>query len=186
MRRTYRRPKPKIDKNIFRINGQITAPQLRIIDADDNNIGVLSTQEALRMAQEQELDLVEVFPKAQPPVAKITDYGRMKYQKEKQMQKQQAKQKKVETKSIRMSLRISEHDRQLRYKQALKFLENGNKLKVDVLLKGREKQLQNKAREIITNFINQLKAEESLNIAEEQALTKQLSGFNIIVINKFK
>lgn len=184
MRRTYRRPKPKPKIEMFKINQHISAPEVRVINDEGELLGIMSTLKALQLAQEQDMDLVEVFPKAVPPVAKVTDYGRMKYQKEKQMQKQQAKQKKVEIKAVRLSLRISEHDRAFRYRQALKFLQNGNKLKVELILKGREKQLRTKAREIIMEFVNELKAEETLTLAEEQTLTKQPSGFNIVLTNK--
>ncbi len=184
MRRTYRRPKPKLDKTIFKINRQITAPEVNLINEDGKMLGITPTSEALKMAEEQEFDLIEVSPKAQPPVAKIGDYGRIKYQKEKMAHKQKVQQKKVEIKAIRLSLRISPHDTEMRIKQAIKFLTKGHKLKVEIVLKGREKQLYSKAREVMTDFTQELKKQENINLVEEQSLTKQPNGFNIIVVNK--
>ena len=184
MRRTYRRPKPKPHIEAFLINERIKATEVRVIDDEGKNIGVMATAKAMEMARERELDLVEVFPKAQPPVAKFADYGRLKYQKEKQIHKQKTLQKKTETKAVRLSLRISDHDKELRFNQATKFLDKGHKLKVEIVLKGREKQLRIKAREIVMGFVKTLKENESFNIIVEQDLTKQQNGFNIIVVNK--
>jgi translation initiation factor IF-3 len=184
MRRTYRRPKPKPKIEMFRINQQIRAPELRVIDDDGQNIGVMSAAQALQMAQEQEMDLVEVFPKAQPPVAKITDYGRMKYQKEKYLHKQQARQKKVDIKDIRLSLRISQHDFDMRLQQATKFLERGDKIKVEIILRGRERQLRDKATDIVNTFYKKLGENEKFSLAIEQNLTRQVNGFTMIVVNK--
>ncbi|MFA6551108.1 MAG: translation initiation factor IF-3 [Patescibacteria group bacterium] len=186
MRRIFRRPKPKPITEFYHINEQIRVPELRVIDDEGEMLGVMSTARALALAREQELDLVEVSPKAQPPVAKITNYGRMRYQKEREVQKQKAKQKKVEVKDIRLSLRISPHDLAMRGDQAAKFLERGDKLKIEILLKGREKQLWGKAVEIMKDFVNKLKMNSALNIVEEQGLTRQMNGFNMIIINKSK
>jgi translation initiation factor IF-3 len=184
MRRTFRRPKPKPLVEFYRINAQIRVPEVRVIDDEGAMLGVMPLARALELAREQELDLVEVSPKAQPPVAKITDYGRMRYQKEKEVQKQKAKQKKIEVKDIRLSLRISPHDLEMRVEQAAKFLERGDKLKIEILLKGREKQLSNKAVDIMKDFVKKLKANGALDITEEQGLTRQMNGFNMIIINK--
>ena len=184
MRRTFRRPKPKPQVEFYRTNLQIRVPEVRVIDDEGEMLGVMPLARALELAREQELDLVEVSPKAQPPVAKITDYGRMRYQKEKELQKQKVKQKKIEVKDIRLSLRISPHDLEMRAEQATKFLERGDKLKIEILLKGREKQHAGKATAIMKDFINGLKAKSELNIVEEQGLTRQMNGFNMIIINK--
>ncbi len=184
MRRTFRRPKPKPQLEFYRINEQIRVPEVRVIDDAGATLGVMPVTKAIALAREQELDLVEVSPKAQPPVAKITDYGRMRYQKEKQLQKQKAKQKKIEVKDIRLSLRISPHDLDFRLQQAAKFLERGDKLKIEIILRGREKQLASKGVAIMKNFINKLKENGRLNLVEEQSLTRQMNGFNMIVVNK--
>ena len=183
MRRIWRRAKPKPEKR-FRVNQQINIPEVFLIDENGENIGVVSAQKALDMAQEAGLDLVEVNPKASPSIAKIMDYGQFKYEKDKLVQKQKSKQKKAETKGIRLSVRISTHDFGFRLNQAKKFLEKGSKLKIEIILKGRERQHLGKAREIINKFIEELKQFEELNIEIEQPLTKQGGKFNIILINK--
>ena len=167
-----------------RVGNQIRVPQVRLINEDGEQLGVVQTKQALFMAEQAELDLVEVSPKAQLPVAKITDYGRMKYQKEKQIHKQKASQKKIEVKDVRLSLRISSHDMEMRLNQATKFFEKGHKLKVEIILKGREKQHWGKAVEIVKNFIAKLKENKQFNLIEEQGLTRQQNGFNIILVNK--
>jgi len=170
--------------DFYRINEQIRVPVVQVIGDEGEQLGEMPTAKALQMAREQELDLVEVSPKAQLPVAKITDYGRMKYQKEKQIHKQKASQKKIEVKDVRLSLRISSHDMEMRLNQATKFFEKGHKLKVEIILKGREKQHWGKAVEIVKNFIAKLKENKQFNLIEEQGLTRQQNGFNIILVNK--
>ena len=183
MRRIWRRAKPKPEKR-FRVNQQIRIPEVFLIDENGENIGVMPTQKALSMAQEAEMDLVEVNPTARPSVAKIMDYGQFKYEKDKIAHKQKAKQRKTETKGIRLSVRISQHDFDFRLNQAKKFLEKGNKLKIEVTLKGRERQHPERARETINKFIEELKQSEKLNINIEQDLTRQGGRFSIVLVNK--
>lgn len=183
MRRIWRRAKPKLEKR-FRVNQQIRIPEVFLIDENGEKVGIMPTQKALAMAQEAGVDLVEVNPAARPSVAKIMDYGQFKYEKEKQAQKQKTKQQKTETKGVRLSIRISKHDFDFRLNQAKKFLEKRNKLKIEVTLKGRERQHPEKAREIINKFIEELKQFEELNIDIEQDLTRQGGRFNIVVVNK--
>ena len=183
MRRIWRRAKPKPEKR-FRVNQQIRIPEVFLIDENGEKIGVMPTQKALSMAQEAGMDLVEVNPKERPSVVKIMDYGQFKYEKDKLAQKQKTKQKKTETKGIRLSVRISKHDFDFRLNQAKKFLEKGSKLKVEVILKGRERQHPEKVREIIYKFIEELKQSEKLNINIEQDLTRQGGRFSIVLVNK--
>ncbi|MFH1822212.1 MAG: translation initiation factor IF-3 [Patescibacteria group bacterium] len=183
MRRKWRKAKPKPQK-FFRSNEQIRVPSVFLIDETGNNVGPINTAKAIAMAREMDLDLVEVNPKANPPVVKIIDLGQLKYESEKKAHKQKMQQKKVDTKGIRLSVRISSHDFNFRIDQAVKFLTKGHKLKIELVLKGREKQHPEKAREIIFGFIEQLKQTENLNIFEEQPLTKQGGKFNIILMNK--
>ena len=183
MRRTWRKAKPKPKKR-FRVNRQIRVPEVFLIDEDGENVGNVNTSEAIKRAVELELDLVEVNPTAKPPVAKIMDYGQFKYEKEKKAHKQRQAQKKVDTKGIRLSVRISKNDFQLRIKQALKFFEKGHKVKIDLILKGRERQHPEKAVETINNFIANLEQNKKLNIEREQDLTKQGGRFIMILINK--
>lgn len=183
MRRTWRKAKPKIEKKFF-INNQIRSKNVFLIDEFGEQKGDTPTHEALQMAREAGLDLVEVNPKADPPITKIMDYGQFKYEKEKKAHKQKVQQKKINTKGIRLSVRISEHDMDLRLKQAVKFLTKGDKLKIELILRGREKAHPEKARETIENFVNKLKETKGLNIEAEQDLTKKGGGFIMILINK--
>jgi len=184
MRTIWRKAKPQSTEKKFWVNQHIRVPEVFLIDENGERIGPTATQEALRMAQEAELDLVQVDPKGNPPVAKIMDYGQFKYEKEKQAHKQKVQQKKVEIKCIRLSVRISEHDFDFRVEQARKFLEKGNKLKLELNLKGRERQHPEKAQETIKNFITEVGKTEGINLTEEQGLTKQGGRFNIVLANK--
>lgn len=183
MRRTWRKAKPKQEKR-FRANTQIRATEVFLIDEDGEKIGKIPTEEALQRAREAELDLVEVNPKEDLPIAKIMDYGQFKYEQEKKAHKQKAQQKKIETKGVRLSVRISKHDFSFRLDQAVKFLQKGNKLKIELILKGREKAHPEKAAETINEFVQELENNESLNIGREQDLTKQGGRFTIVLVNK--
>ena len=183
MRRTWRKAKPKPEKR-FRVNEQIRIPEVFLIDEKGERIGKISTSQALAMAREAELDLVEVNPKERMSVVKIMDYGQFKYSREKKVHKQKMQQKKVDTKGIRLSVRISKHDFKLRVEQAIKFFQKGHKLKIDLVLKGRERQHPAKAVETINNFMAELEAREELNIVREQDLTKQGARFIMILVNK--
>lgn len=184
MRRVYRRPKPDYQEKRFRVNQQIRVPEVFLIDESGQSVGVMATGKALAMAQGAGMDVVEVNPKANPPVVRIIDYGQFKYKKEKEAQKQKVKQKKVEIKGIRLSVRISQHDFDFRLEQARKFLARGDKLKLEMILKGRERQHPEKAEEIMKKFYYSLKETPGLNMEIEQGLTKQGGRFNIILINK--
>lgn len=123
-------------KEKVRLNGAIRASQLRVIDADGEQIGVISRQEALDRAERAGLDLVEISPQANPPVAKIVDWGKYNYQKTKQRQK--SKQKTPELKQIRFGLKIGEHDLDIKLRKIRQFLEAGHKVKVTAFFRGRE------------------------------------------------
>lgn len=163
------KPQPIIIK--VRYNELIRVPEVRLIDANGDHVGVLSTEAARRMAEEQGLDLVEINPASTPPVAKITDYGQFKYQKDKEERVQKKKQKETEVKGIRLSLRIGEHDKQMRLEQAKDFFEDGNKVKVEIILRGREKAFVPNAIAVMNKFIADLNTVAPLRV--EQAVTKQ-------------
>lgn len=183
MRRIYRRPKPIVDKG-FRANERIVSLMLNLIDADGNGLGVVSREEALRLAQEAEMDLVEVNPKSNPPIAKIMDYGQFKYERDKKLQKQKTKSKKSETKCVRLSVRIGIHDFNTRLDQACKFMLRGDKLKIELRLKGRERQHPETGREVMVKFLDGLLAREDMNLDIEEALTKQGETFSMVLVNK--
>lgn len=126
-----------IDKNT-RLNNQIRAPQLRVIDEDGQQLGILSKGEALRLSEERGLDLVEVSPNANPPVAKIVDWGKYNYQKTKQLQKSRKNAKAAEMKQMRFGLKISDHDLGVKLRKVTGFLESGHKVKITIFFRGRE------------------------------------------------
>lgn len=169
---------------IFKANSQIVASEVYLIDENNDPVGVVSFEDAMQRADEAGLDLVEVNPKANPIVVKIVNLGQLKYEKEKQAHKQKVNQKKTETKNIRLSFRISEHDLSLRVSSAEKFLFKDNKVKVELILRGRERQYPQKAAELVNKFIASLKEKDELNVEIEQPLTNQGGRFTVILINK--
>ena len=183
MRKIWRKAKI-VEEKKFRLNEQILAPEVFLIDENNDKIGVVSRAEALTRSRQAELDLVEVNPLGNPPVVKIIDYGQFKYERDKKAHKQKVAQKKLETKVIRLSVRISVHDLEVRLDQGEKFLQRGHKLKVDLILKGREKQHPEKAIETINDFVRKLEAKEGVNILREQDLTRMGGLYTIILINK--
>lgn len=116
----------------------IRATQLRVIDQDGKQLGVLTKGEALRLAEEHELDLVEISPDADPPVAKIIDWGKYNYQKTKQLQKNKKSAKSFEVKQMRFGLKIGEHDLGVKTRKIQVFLDAGHKVKITVFYRGRE------------------------------------------------
>ncbi len=120
------------------MNERIRAKEVLVIDEDGTKLGVMPTLKALQIAREKGLDLVEVSPNATPPVCRIMDYGKYKYQQQKKMHEAKKKQKTIEVKTIKVRPRTDEHDMQVRIKQARKFLEKGNKVKAVVMFRGRE------------------------------------------------
>lgn len=122
-----------------RINNQITAPTLRVIMDDGTNLGVISFKEALDKAREVGLDLIEISPKAEPPVAKIMDYGKFQYAENKKQKVAKVKAHTVEIKNIQVKVGTGEHDLELKAKKASAWLKEGNRIKVDLFLPGRTK-----------------------------------------------
>ncbi|HSD55919.1 MAG TPA: translation initiation factor IF-3 [Candidatus Saccharimonadales bacterium] len=120
------------------MNQDIRAPQLRVVDQDGKQLGILSRSEALRAAEEQGLDLVEISPDANPPVVKIIDWGKYNYQRTKQLQKNKRSAKAFEVKQMRFGLKISEHDLEVKMKKVTGFLEAGHKVKLTIFYRGRE------------------------------------------------
>jgi translation initiation factor IF-3 len=136
----------------------------------------------LALAQERGFDLVEISPKENPPVAKFLDFGQFKYELEKKKKTQKNRGKKTELKGIRLSLRIGKGDLDFRKNQAQKFLETGNKIKIEMILKGREKTHLDLAKEIINNFIQTL--EEKIPIEIERPLNQQGGRLTVIITNR--
>jgi translation initiation factor IF-3 len=124
-----------------RINHQITAPELRIIGAEGENVGVVGLQTALQMAQDAGLDLIEISPKALPPVAKIMDYGKFQYDENKKQKTSKARVQITEIKTLQVKIGTGEHDLELKAKKAAEWLKEGHKVKIDLFLPGRAKYL---------------------------------------------
>jgi translation initiation factor IF-3 len=174
-----RRPKYKPEKEQAkrtRTNNQIRVDEVRLIDEDDQNIGVISFKEALSQAEEIGLDLVEVNPKAVPPVCKIMNFGKYKYDQEKVAHKQKMASKKTEVKGIRLSFKIKGADLETRVNQATKFLEAGHQVKVEMILKGREKAHSPQAREVMQNFVSMVEGDVKII----QPVQKQGGRFSVI------
>lgn len=121
-----------------RLNQQIQASTLRVVDENGQQLGVMSKSEALQLAAEQELDLVEISPEAKPPVVKIVDWGKFNYQRTKQLQKNRKNAKVMEVKQMRFGLKISDHDLGVKVRKITDFLEEGHKVKVTIFYRGRE------------------------------------------------
>lgn len=136
----------------LRINNQIRIPQVQLIDEKGNQLGNISTIEALRMAKERNLDLVEVGPQMNPPIAKIMDYGKYMYRKEKQ-EKGTGKQKDQELKTVRVGFKTGVHDLKFKSEQIDEFLKEGYPVRVELTLRGREKSLAHLGREKLDGFL---------------------------------
>lgn len=137
----------------LRMNHQIREPQVQVIDSDGKQLGVLPTHEALRLAGEQELDLVEVGPMAKPPLAKIMDYGKYMYQKEKKERGQKTgKSTSQEVKTVKIGFRTEGHDMAISAGKADKFLQKGYRVRLELTLRGREKEMADLGRKKLSDF----------------------------------
>ena len=135
MRRTPQKTGPK---NKIRKNNEIRVLEIRVIDEEGEQVGVMRTRDAMDMAKEKNLDLVEISPTARPPVCKIMDFGSYLYQKKKEQKEQKKAQKSHSVKEIKFGIRISDHDFQVRTNKARTFLEKGHSVKVILQFRGRE------------------------------------------------
>ncbi len=125
-----------------RINGQIRSRELRVIGSDGENIGVISTSDAIKRAEDAGLDLIEISPTAKPPVAKIMDYGKYQYDQKKKMQAQKAKAHNVEIKSVQIKPATGDHDLNLKAGRVSEWLKEGHRVKVELYLRGRSKYME--------------------------------------------
>jgi translation initiation factor IF-3 len=122
-----------------RINNRIQAPELRVLDENGDNLGVMSTREALELARERDTDLVEVGPNAKPPIAKLINWGKYQYEQKKKAQKTKSGAKPTETKLIQIKVGTGENDLAMKAKTASKWLRDGHRVKVELFLRGRVK-----------------------------------------------
>ncbi|MBX3457582.1 MAG: translation initiation factor IF-3 [Candidatus Paracaedibacteraceae bacterium] len=159
-----------------RVNQEITAKEVRLVGADGEMIGVVNRQEALKIAAESGLDLVEVSPNAEPPVCKVLDYGKYKYELQKKKAEAKKNQKVVEVKEIQMRPVIDENDFQVKLKAVLRFLNEGNKVKVAIRFRGREITHQELGMEIIN------RVKESVSDIAKVDQAPKLEGRQILMI----
>ncbi|WP_290490794.1 MULTISPECIES: translation initiation factor IF-3 [unclassified Aerococcus] len=145
-----------IAKDMF-VNENIRARELRVIDSDGEQLGVLSKDEALDKAEQVELDLVLVSPNAKPPVARIMDYGKYRYEQQRKEREQRQNQKQVNLKEVRLSPTIEKNDFDTKLRQARKFLEKGDKVKASIRFRGRAITHKEIGREVLERFAEELK-----------------------------
>jgi translation initiation factor IF-3 len=138
------------------VNERIRVPEVRVIDETGKNLGVFRTEEALRLARERGLDLVEVQPNANPPVCRIMDYGKYRYEESRRERESRKRQKAIEVKEIRLRPRIDTHDLETKVRQMQEFLADGAKVKVSVLFRGREIAYQDLGERVLQRVLESL------------------------------
>ncbi|MFC5385849.1 translation initiation factor IF-3 [Aquamicrobium segne] len=174
MRRPFRAAAPT--KEGPRANRDIKVPRVQLIDADGNNHGEIDTEEALQIAEEAGLDLVEISPNANPPVAKILDLGKLKYATQKKAAEARKNQKVVEIKEVKMRPNIDDHDYEVKMRAARRFFEDGDKVKVTLRFRGREMAHM----ELGMQLLNRVR-EETAEIAKVEAEPK-LEGRQMMMV----
>ncbi|HKW08525.1 MAG TPA: translation initiation factor IF-3 [Candidatus Dormibacteraeota bacterium] len=160
----------------LRINDQIRSNEVRLIDDQNNQLGVVSLDAALRIANEKGLDLVEVAPQASPPVARLMDYGRYKFETVKREKDQRRKQNVIKLKEMKLRPKVAEHDFQTKFKGLKQFLEAGEKVKVTIMFRGREMVHQEIGRKILERVADDAR---QFAVIERQPL---LEGRNLFMI----
>lgn len=171
----YGQKKDGKDKVIM--NERIRVPEVRLIGEDGANHGVVKTSDALQMAEDADLDLVLINPNQNPPVAKILNYGKYKYEIEKRAKEAKKKQHTVDVKEIKIRYKIDVHDYQVRINNIKKFISQGNKVKVIVMLRGREMQHSKLAFDLANRFVEDLK-DEPMAIEKKP----QMEGRNVTLL----
>ncbi|OGF30551.1 translation initiation factor IF-3 [Candidatus Falkowbacteria bacterium RIFOXYD2_FULL_35_9] len=178
MRKSYKFAKRKKETQKYKMNRQIKAEVVQVIDHEGTFLGEMKLMEAIEQAEDLGLDLIEVNPNVTPPITKFINFGSFKYKQEKLAREQKMKQKKIETKGIRLSPKISEHDQETRINQTKKFLEKGNKVRLEMILRGREFQHMDKAKEQIREFTKKLDTPHII----EQNVEKKGNKLTMIII----
>jgi len=145
------------NQRTHKINFEIKSPQLRVIDEQGNMLGIMSRNEAMKLAEQRELDLVEIAPQANPPVCKIIDYGKFSYELAKKEKLQKKNQQQQQMKEIRFKWRTDTHDFNFKTRHAREFLLEGNKVKGSVMFRGREITHTDVGKELLEKFVEELK-----------------------------
>lgn len=168
--------RPEARRDLPLLNERIRDREVRLIDEDGTQLGIILTREALQTAKDKGLDLFLVQPDANPPVAKILDYGRHKFEADKRDRETKKKHHLVDVKEIKMRYKIELHDYQVKVRSGLKFLDDGDKIKVIILLRGREMQHKSMAMDLMNRFANDLK---DLGIVDREP---RLEGKSVMMI----
>ncbi|MBP2641460.1 MAG: infC [Firmicutes bacterium] len=172
----YNRRCTAISKETLKINEEIRAREVRVVSDSNEQLGIMQTRDALRMAMEQQLDLVEVAPLAKPPVCRIMDFGKFKYEQQKRDKEAKKKQKVVTVKEVKLRPNIEDHDFDVKLKNAQRFLSDGDKVKVTIMFRGRELSHTELGRQVLVRMANELK---DMVIIEREP---KLEGKNMIMI----
>ena len=160
----------------MRINEEIRAREVRVIGSDGEQLGIMSGREAQQLAYEKHLDLVEIAPTAKPPVCRIMDYGKYRYEQQKREKESRMKQKTFDIKEVKLRPGIEEHDFNVKFKNAVRFLEDGDKVKVTIMFRGRELSHPELGEVLLNKMAAQLK---EMAVVERQP---KLEGKNMIMI----
>ncbi len=181
-------PPPRRTDDGPRVNEQIRIPKIRLVDENGEMVGVVTVQEGLRRAEAAGLDLVEVSPGAEPPVCKILNYGKYKYEMQKKANEARKKQKVIEIKEIKIRPTIGDHDYEVKLKAAKKFLDNEDKVKVTLRLRGREMAHQDLALQVLARFKADLtehsKVEQEPKMEGKQAIMMLIPAKAAVVAGK--
>ncbi|MGE4588811.1 MAG: translation initiation factor IF-3 [Acidaminococcaceae bacterium] len=160
----------------MRINEEIRAREVRVVADEGEQLGIMSGRDALNLALERHMDLVEIAPNAKPPVCRIMDYGKYRYEQQKREKEARKKQKTFDIKEVKLRPGIEDHDFDVKFKNAVRFLEDGDKVKVTIMFRGRELSHPELGEILLTKMAKQL---EDLAVIERAA---KLEGKNMIMI----
>ena len=159
-----------------RANNRINSPEVQVIASNGENLGIINTNKAISMAKEEGLDLIEIAPNAKPPVCKIIDMGKYKYEAQKKANKAKKRQKKIELKEIKLRPVTETHDYNFKLKNALKFLSKGDKVKFTIRFKGRELQHSNLGHDLMN------KIQEDIKLAGKVEMNPKFEGRQMIMV----
>ena len=159
-----------------RANNRINSPEVQVIASNGENLGIINTNKAISMAKEEGLDLIEIAPNAKPPVCKIIDMGKYKYEAQKKANKAKKRQKKIELKEIKLRPVTETHDYNFKLKNALKFLSKGDKVKFTIRFKGRELQHSNLGHDLMN------KIQEDIKLAGKVEMNPKFDGKQMIMV----
>ena len=161
--------------NDLMINEEIRDREVRVVDQNGEQLGVMSSRDALALAEERQLDLVKIAPQARPPVCKLMDYGKYRFEQSKKEREFRKNQKVITVKEVRLSATIEDHDIDVKFKNAVKFLKDGNKVKVTIRFRGRQITHSEIGRQVMNEFAERIKEYGTVDKAP------QIEGRNMIM-----